>query len=68
MTDSRSTDSTDTDRTLSDLLDGLRFAMVGTADGTGTWKARPLALAHHDGDVLSFLVSVEADWVEALEV
>ena len=68
MTDTRSTDSTDTDRTLSDVLGGLRFAMVATADGTGTWRARPLALAHLDGDVLSFLVSVEADWVEALEL
>jgi len=70
MSDSRSTDgpdSSDTDRTLADVLDGLRVAMVGTADDTGTWKARPLALADHGGDVLSFLVSVEADWVEALE-
>ena len=58
---------TDTARTLSDVLDGLTFAMVGTADDTGTWKARPLSLAGQDGDVLSFLVSVQADWVEALE-
>ena len=61
-------DRTDTARTLSDVLDGLTFAMVATADDTGTWKARPLALAGQEGDVLSFLVSVQADWVEALEV
>ena len=60
-------DRTDTARTLSDVLDGLNFAMVATADDTGTWKARPLSLAGQDGDVLSFLVSVQADWVEALE-
>lgn len=54
-------------RTLDDVLDDLRFAMVATADATGTWKARPLALAEQDGDRLSFLVSVQADWVGALE-
>lgn len=58
----------DTARALSDVLDGLHFAMVATADATGTWRARPLSLAGQQGDVLSFLVSVEADWVEALEV
>ena len=56
-----------TQKTLSDALDGLRFAMVATADDTGTWKSRPLALAGTEGDVLSFLVAVDADWVEALE-
>ncbi len=69
MTDTAGTDTagTDTARTLSDVLDGLQFAMVATADDSGTWRARPLSLAGHDGDVLSFLVSVQADWVEALE-
>ena len=57
----------DSDRPLSDVLDGLRFAMVATADDAGTWKSRPLALAGHDGSVLSFLVGVDADWVAALE-
>lgn len=56
-----------TDKTISDALDGMRFAMVATADDDGTWKSRPLALAGHDGDVLSFLVSVDADWVASLE-
>lgn len=65
MTD---TDRTGTDRTLSDSLDGLNIAMVATADDSGTWRARPLSLAGHEGDVLSFLVSVDADWVAALEV
>ena len=58
---------TDNDRTLHDALDGLRFAMVATADSSGTWTSRPLALAGSDGSVLSFLVSVDADWVAALE-
>ncbi len=60
-----------TDRSLSDALDGLRFAMVATADTTGpeagTWKARPLALAGEEGGTLSFLVAVDAEWVAALE-
>lgn len=53
-------------RQLHDALDGLRMAMVGTADGQ-VWKSRPLALAEEDGPVLRFLVSTEADWVAALE-
>ncbi len=58
-----------TQKTLDDALDGLRFAMVATADPAhgGTWKARPLALAGTEGGVLRFLVSVDADWVEGLE-
>jgi len=58
---------TDTPRTLQDVLDGLRFAMVASADDAGTWTSRPLALAGQDGDVLSFLVSVDADWVAAMD-
>ncbi len=54
-------------RTLSEALDGLRFAMVATEDATsGQWRARPLAVAAADGSVLSFLVSVGADWVEGM--
>jgi general stress protein 26 len=58
-----------TQKTLSEALDGLRFAMVATADPShgGTWKARPLALAGSDDHVLRFLVGVDADWVEGLE-
>jgi general stress protein 26 len=54
-------------QTLSDALDGLRFAMVATADADGTWKSRPLALAGQDGAVLSFLVGADAEWVASLE-
>ncbi len=57
----------DTDRTLSDVLEGLNVAMVATADDDGAWRARPLSLADQARDVLSFLVSVEADWVKALD-
>lgn len=58
-----------TDKTLSDVLDGLQFAMVATADPSheGMWKSRPLSLAGQDGPVLSFLVGADADWVEGLE-
>ncbi|MGQ0843293.1 MAG: pyridoxamine 5'-phosphate oxidase family protein [Sporichthyaceae bacterium] len=59
-------DTKETTRQLHDALDGLRMAMVGTADGQ-VWKSRPLALAEQDGPTLSFLVSTGADWVEALE-
>ena len=58
---------TDTPRNLKDVLDDLRFAMVATADTSGTWRSRPLALAGQEGDVLSFLVGDDADWVVALE-
>ncbi len=56
-----------TQKTLEDTLDGMRFAMVATADTDGTWKSRPLALAGQEGGVLSFLVGVDADWVGSLE-
>ena len=56
-----------TDKTLDDALDGLRFAMVATADADGTWKSRPLALAGQQDAVLSFLVSTTAEWVSSLE-
>lgn len=58
---------TTTTKTLDDALDGMRFAMVATADANGTWKSRPLALAGQEGGVLSFLVGVDADWVASLE-
>ena len=56
-----------TDKSLHDALDGLRFAMVATADADGTWKSRPLALAGQEGGVLSFLVGADAEWVASLE-
>lgn len=54
-------------RELSDVLSKLTFAMVGTAERDGTWKSRPLALSQLEGDVLRFLVSTEAEWVQELE-
>lgn len=63
------TTTTDTSaRTLDGALDGLRFAMVATADPDGQWTSRPLALAGQHGGVLRFLVSTDADWVAGLEV
>ena len=62
------TQTDDTAKTLDDALDGLRFAMVATADPDGQWKSRPLALADSDGGVVRFLVSTTAEWVEGLEV
>lgn len=55
-------------KNLDDALDGLRFAMVATADPDGQWKSRPLALAGQDRGVLRFLVSTDADWVAGLDV
>jgi general stress protein 26 len=60
------TNTTAETRSLHDALDGLRFAMVGTPAGT-TWRARPLALAEQEEEMLRFLVPVTADWVAALE-
>jgi len=62
------TQTDETAKTLDDALDGLRFAMVATADPDGQWKSRPLALAGSDGAVVRFLVSTTAEWVEGLEV
>ncbi len=61
---------TDIDKTLDDALDGLRFAMVATADpkNGGTWKSRPLTMAEQDGGTLRFLVATSADWVDGLEI
>ncbi len=57
---------TDAAKTLQDAIDDLRFAMVATADEAGTWKSRPLALAKAEAHRLSFLVSIDADWVPSL--
>ena len=50
-------------RTLDDLLDGQRTAMVVTADQ----KARPMTIIDRDGARLWFLTSRGAEWVQALE-
>ena len=55
-------------RTLREALDGLRFAMVGTADPqTDQWHSRPLTLAEHDGSILRFLATTESEWVSHLD-
>lgn len=66
MTTKTSTSQTPT--TLDQALDGLRFAMVGTADPlTHEWSSRPLTLAEQDGPVLRFLTTTEAEWVSHLD-
>ncbi len=58
--------ATETDaRSLSEALEDLHLAMVGTADGD-VWKARPLTLAGLDGATMHFLVSADADWVQSI--
>lgn len=60
--------STTTAQTLHDSLDGLRFAMVGTADPlTHQWNSRPLTLMEQDGPILRFLTTTEAEWVGHLD-
>jgi general stress protein 26 len=57
-------DSTlDETRTLGQALDGLKFAMVGTGP---SWECRPLTLSGHEDDLLHFLVSASAEWVQEL--
>lgn len=52
----------DDSRTLEDLLDGERIAMLVTADH----RARPMMVLDQDRDRLWFLTSRTADWVESL--
>ncbi len=60
--------STTSPQTLHEALDGLRFAMVGTADPTThEWSSRPLTLMEQDGPILRFLTTTEADWVRHLD-
>jgi general stress protein 26 len=53
-------------RSLDEVLDGLRFAMVSTNALGGDGLARPLTLLEHDAPLLRFLVSRDADWVAPL--
>lgn len=57
--------TTDDTRTLEDVLDGQRFAMVTTSTPQGL-TARPLTLLEQDGPVLRFFVSAQAEWVQQL--
>ena len=50
------------ERTLDDLLDGMRFAMLATPSPDGI-SSRPLTLLELDGSVLRFLVSRSSAWV-----
>jgi general stress protein 26 len=52
-------------RTLEDVLDGMRFAMLATPSPEGI-SSRPLTLLEQDGDVLRFLVSRSSSWVNGL--
>ncbi len=52
-------------RTLDDVLDGLRFAMVTTMSSEGM-TARPLTVAESEGGVIRFLVSAATEWVKDL--
>lgn len=53
------------DRSLDDVLDGHRFAMVTTSTPQGL-TARPLTLLDREDSVLRFLVSTDAEWVQQL--
>lgn len=61
------TDTTTTTetRTLEQVLDGQRFAMVTTSTPEGL-TARPLTLLEQEDAVLRFLVCTEAEWVQQL--
>jgi general stress protein 26 len=50
-----------TERTLDDLLEGQRFAMLATAADRRI-TARPLTLLEQDGTTLRFLVSRATEW------
>lgn len=52
----------DETRTLDDLLDGERTAMLVTADQ----RARPMTILERDGQRLWFLTARSADWVRTL--
>ena len=55
----------DTVRSLEQVLDGQRFAMVTTAGPRGL-RARPLTLLEQQDAVLRFLVSKQSEWVQDL--
>src|SRR3546814_20967542 len=57
--------NTDNDRTLEQVLDGHRFAMVTTSSPAGL-TARPLTLIEQEDAPLRFLVPLDAEWVEQL--
>jgi general stress protein 26 len=56
------TDTTTSARTLAELTDGIRVAML-TLQGSGGLEARPLTVQKVDGDQVWFLVGDGADWL-----
>lgn len=57
---------TDTERSLADLTDGIRIAMLTLPrnDGLEAW---PLTVQKVDGDDVWFLVGDGADWLDAID-
>ncbi|MGN6696041.1 MAG: pyridoxamine 5'-phosphate oxidase family protein [Aquihabitans sp.] len=60
------TDTTENPRSLEDLTDGIRVAML-TLDGRDGLEARPLTVQKVEGDLVWFLVGDKADWLEDLD-
>jgi general stress protein 26 len=65
MNTARPTDHDQDVRSLEQVLDGMRFAMV-TTSGPGGLRARPLTLLEQEDATLRFLVSTESEWVQEL--
>ena len=60
------TDTTEPTRSLAELTDGIRVAML-TLSGRGGLDARPLTVQKVDGDAVWFLVGDGADWLDAVD-
>ena len=62
MTDTRTSENA---AQLSDLVDGIRVAMLTTADATGALQSRPLTVQLIDDQgAVWFLVDAAAEWIE----
>lgn len=60
------TDTTTSTRSLADLTDGIRVAML-TLQGPGGLEARPLTVQQVEGDAVWFLIGDGADWLDAVD-
>lgn len=60
------TDTTSPTRTLADLADGIRVAML-TLQGSVGLEARPLTVQKIEDDRVWFLVGDGADWLDAVD-
>lgn len=58
--------TTETTRTLADLTDGIRVAMLTLRSADGL-EARPLTVQKVDDDDVWFLVGDGADWLDAID-